>query len=244
MIASIHLADVGAWRGVPMLCRRLEVASIAGLRYGITVAAAPLGTSALAPPQPGRVGLFALWEDDGAIDGFLADHPMAATLTGGWHVRLAPLSINDYHRARGSTVPGSWPGVDGDLAADAPSAGPVVVITLAKTRPSQLPRFLKASHQASRSIVSAPGTLWATALARPPIVATCSLWASAKHAEEYAYGSDGGHHRAMAADRTKPFHQSGVFFRLRPYQSVGHLDGRNPLAASWLDDAVANARQV
>jgi hypothetical protein len=88
-------------------------------------------------------------------------------------------------------------------------------------------------------MVDAAGLLWGTALAKPPIVATCSLWASATHAEEYAYASGGGHRRAMAADRTKPFHQAGVFFRFRPYQSVGHLRGRNPLAESWLDEATA-----
>ena len=49
-------------------------------------------TPRLAPaPRPGRVGLVAAWEDDAALERFLAADRLARALAGGWHVRLAPL---------------------------------------------------------------------------------------------------------------------------------------------------------
>ena len=121
-----------------------------------------------------------------------------------------------------------------DYAAGDPDQGPAVVLTLARTRVSQLARFLWASWHAARPLATAPGLLWASALARPPLVATCSLWASAADLGAYAYQTGGGHGRAMAADRARAFHRAGVFFRFRPYRSEGHLPGRNPLAADWM----------
>jgi hypothetical protein len=36
------------------------------------------------------------------------------------------------------------------------------------------------------------------------------------------------------ANRAKPFHRQSAFVRFRPDASEGHLDGKNPLAESWL----------
>lgn len=93
MIGSIHLADIGARRAGPILAHPIASASVPGLRYAACVAAAPLGNPPL--PQAGRAGLIALWDDDRALDGFLAGHPLAAVLADGWHVRLEPVNAHD-----------------------------------------------------------------------------------------------------------------------------------------------------
>ena len=238
MLASVHLADVGLRTAVPVLRATPRPESTPGLRYATTVAAAPLGGSLLAPPQPGRVGLIALWDDDAALDEFLAAHPLASILSGGWHVRLAPVQAHEYHRNRGSEQPGSWPGLSGDLDDPAPPAGPKVVLTLARTQPSQFLRFARASIHAAQPLGKSPGLIWASALVRPPIVATFSLWQSPASIEAYAYAGndDSGHRRAMAADRKQRFHQAGVFFRFQPTRSTGSLDRRNALPGDWMTD--------
>jgi hypothetical protein len=43
----------------------------------------------------------------------------------------------------------------------------------------------------------------------------------------------------MTADQKRPFHQAGVFFRFHPTRSVGQLDGRDLLAASWMNTQAA-----
>jgi hypothetical protein len=115
------------------------------------------------------------------------------------------------------------------------SDGPAAVLTLGRLRLPQARRFFRTSARAEGRVVEAPGLVWSTGLARPPFVATCSLWASADALTTYAY--DRGHPEhadALAADRARPFHHRSAFIRFRPYASEGHLDGRNPLAESWL----------
>lgn len=226
---------MGLGRGIGVLRQQLDPARVPGLRYATTLFAAPLGGRRIEPPQPGRVGVLALWDDDASLKGFVAASPLAAALAGGWQARLRPINSHEYHGTRGAGARGSWPGLDEDLTDPSPPEGPVVVVTLARTRPSQGLRFIKASLDAARSLHGAPGLVWATALARPPIVCTCSLWSSGNAAEAYAYGGpDSGHRRALAMDREEPFHHSGVFFRFQPTASVGSLNGRNPLRPDWM----------
>ncbi len=103
MIASVHLADVGP-RAVPRLLRtHLEPRNLPGLRYAEMTIAAPMSGRLPPSPQPGRMGLIAAWEDDGALDHFLAQHPAARRLAGGWHVRLEPVRVS----ADGQSCPSS-----------------------------------------------------------------------------------------------------------------------------------------
>lgn len=178
-----------------------------------------------------------------ALERFLASDALAARLAGGWHVRLEPVNVHEYHRARGSDTEGTWPGIDDTWATDpAPALGPVVSLTLAKTRMSQLPRTLRATIEAGKALGDASGLVWGVALARPPIIATVTLWSSAEAADTYAYRRPGiGHRHAMDVDRVKPLHDSGVFIRFRPIASFGSLQGRYPLPADWLAVATAEA---
>ena len=81
-----------------------------------------------------------------------------------------------------------------------------------------------------RRVLTAPGMLWTTGLAKPPFVATCSLWESTDALSSYAYGqAEPAHHDAIAAARAKAFHHQSAFVRFRPYAVEGSLGGANPL---------------
>jgi hypothetical protein len=219
MIASVHIADVGARKALGLLRR---APSAPGLRQANVASTAVLGGSMRPSPQLGRVALVAFWDDDAAVDRFLSEHPTAAALRDGWHVRLDPLRVF-----------GSWPGVPDDLprTRKVDYEGQAAVITLGRTRVTQARRFLRAANRAENRALRAPGLIWGTALARPPFVGTCSLWESTDALSDYAYGpTDPAHPDAIAADRAKPFHHQQAFIRFRPYGSQGSLAGRNPLA--------------
>jgi hypothetical protein len=226
MLASVHVADVGARRALPALLRPPRPGTVPGLRHADLGLTAPLSSSVLPAPQVGRLGLVAFWDDDAALDRFLDGHPLAAALAGGWRVRLAPLRLW-----------GAWPGVPDDLprARAVASDGPAAVLTLGRLRLRQAPRFFRTSARAEGGAVQAQGLVWSTGLARPPFVATCSLWDSADALTAYAYDRAHPEHvDAITADRARPFHHRSAFIRFRPYASEGHLDGRNPLAETWL----------
>ena len=223
MIASVHIADVG-WRAAARLLRgRLRRDTVPGLRYADLATAAPLGGRVLPTPSFGRVGLIAAWEDDRALDRFLAEHPVAQRLAGGWRVRLKPMRAS-----------GAWSDLPelADLGERMDAEEPVAVVTLGRLRLTHAVRFLRANQPASNLAVRSPALLAATALARPPrLVATFSLWRTTRAMQDYAYGvAHPAHRAAIDAHESKPFHHESAFVRFRPYDSRGTWDGRDPLA--------------
>lgn len=224
MIASFHLADVGMFTGLRLLRRATPADLAPGLRYAALTAASPLSATRLPRPDPGRVALIAAWDEDAAIDRFLADHPLARALRGGWHTRLAPTHVF-----------GAFPPLDGLAAAASPATDgeePAAVLTIGRLRLSQAPRFLKASAAAERLAVRDRSMLRGTGLARPPgLVATFSLWRTTREMRAYAGGGSGPEHRAaVKAHAKRPFHHASAFIRFRPYGAEGEWDGENPLA--------------
>jgi len=223
VIASVHLADVGRRPAVRLLRANLDPAGVSGLRYAEIVTAAPLSGKLLPRPDLGRVGLIAAWDDESALDAFLAGHPLAARLAHGWHVRLRPTRIF-----------GAWPQLRGLLASEEPmdDEEPAAVLTLGRLRLSQAMRFLRASAAAEGLAVRDPALLASTGLARPPaLVATFSLWRSVAAMRAYAGGHfDPGHSAAVEAHAARPFHHQSAFVRFRPYGAQGAWDDCNPLA--------------
>lgn len=224
MIVSVHLADVG-WRATPGILRRRPIPSkVPGLRYAETTITAGLDGDLMPGPTLGRVGLIAAWDDDRALDAFSAHHPLAASLSAGWQVRLEPLRVS-----------GAWAGLPDLPAVERPvdDDEPVAVLTLGRLRLLRTPPFLRSGARAEGEVVVEPDLLASIVLARPPhLVSTFSLWRRAAGMRDYAYRQDGAHRAAVRADRARPFHHESVFVRFRPYASSGSWDGRDPLAAA------------
>jgi hypothetical protein len=224
MIVSVHLADVGIRDAAALRRRPPQPEEIAGLTYAEPVIAAPLGGGLLPAPELGRAGLIAAWEDDASLDEFLAGHPVARRLAGGWRVRLEPLHVF-----------GAWAGMPGLPREPRPLEDdePVVALTLGRLRLRRALPFLRSAAPAEAAAVAHPGLLAATGLARPPhLVSTFSLWRGAGEMKEYAFGGGGAHQAAVLADRERPYHHESAFIRFRPYASHGSWDGRDPLAGT------------
>ena len=225
MIASVHVADIGARAALGFVTKTPKPASVPGLRHANVALAAPLGGGLLPPPKIGRVGLVAFWDDDDALDRFLDSNPVARILSRGWQLRLEPLRAY-----------GSWPGLPPETPTSRKTdyEGPAAVLTMGRLHLSQTRRFLKTSAKAEASVLGAAGLIWATGLARPPFVSTCSLWEDTRALSTYAYGvADAAHPHAIEEGNRKEFHVQQTFIRFRPYGSLGHLDGGNPLAEDW-----------
>lgn len=223
MIVSVHLADVGALQATRLLFRHLDPAKVPGMTYAEPVLTAPLG-SRVPRPRLGRIGLIAAWKDDAALDGFLAGHPVAERLAGGWHTRLEPRRCF-----------GSWSGMPDLPASELPmdDEEPVVVLTLGRLRILRTRPFLEAGGPAEREAVGNRAMVASTGLARlarPRLVSTFSIWRSTAAMREYAFAEGGTHQAAVRADRDRPFHHESAFIRFRPYASQGTWGGRDPLA--------------
>jgi hypothetical protein len=205
------------------LLRVPKPAAVPGLRHANVGLCANLGGSVIPVPNLRRVALVAFWDDDAAIDDFERSHPLAARLADGWSVRLDPLRAF-----------GSWPGLDTDVPRGrnvADHEGEVVVLTLGRFKVRRAVPFFRASNKAENAVVGASGLRWATGIASPPFVATCSIWDSGEQSAQYAYAeAGGGHPDALAKDRAVGgFHKQSAFIRFQPHAMRGGLGGTNPL---------------
>ncbi len=212
MIASIHIADVGPARAMSALWRTPRPGTTHGLVYADVLLAARLGGAVLPRPLPGTVALFAVWQDDDALDRFAAVEPLAGLLAGGRAMRLAPLRAS-----------GAWSGL-AQLAASERAVDdgePVAVLTYGRLKPRRVTAFLRASARAEAEVVADPGLAFGTGLARPPrLVSTFSLWHSARAMRDFAYRG-AGHTGALAAVARRDFHTESTFLRFRPYAATG-----------------------
>jgi len=224
VIASVHLADLSPRDAVRALRGRPRPGAVPGLRYAEVLLGAPLSSSVLPSPAPGRFGLVSVWDDDAALDRFTEAAPAARVFAGGWHGRLEPLR---------ETTNG-FTGMPSLVADERPvdPGEPVAVLTYARTNLRAGHHFLRSSAVAEGEALAHPGLLASTGLARPPrLVATFSLWRTAAEMQEYAYAGP-GHTAAMREMGRRRFHSEWLFARFRPYATRGSWGGGDPLAAA------------
>lgn len=222
MIATVQLADLGSVGTLRAIMRRPKPDRIQGLRSAEVAVLAPLALSG--PPPLRRGGLIAFWDDEAAFDRFREHDPVGQRFAGGFEARLRPLRAF-----------GSWPGLPSDVPKGraVQHEGPVVVLTLGRLRISQTVRFLRASRPAEHAAKAHEGLIWGSAAARPPFVATVSIWRDATDSAAYAYGTDrSGHPDAIAEQRRKDFHRLSAFIRFAPIRLSGTLSGTNPFDAA------------
>ena len=195
-----------------------------------------------------RWALFAVWEDEAALDGFLAGSAVAARWRAlgreSYGVRLAPLRA---HGAWGGerpldTAPSTPPPDAGVAPSSEPVADPdgglppfrepVAVLTRATIRPSRLRAFYGAIAPPASELERAPGLLASVGAGEWPVArqATFSLWRSEADAQAYAY-RPGPHREVVRRTRAERWYTEELYARFRPYGSWGTWDGADPLAS-------------
>jgi hypothetical protein len=188
-----------------------------------------------------RWALFAVWDDEAALDAFLAGSEIPARWRSlgreSWSVKLEPLRAHgawggaDPLAARG---PADVAGVAGSAAGAEGPAEPVAILTRATIRPSRLRAFYGAIEPPAAELLRAPGLLASVGAGEWPVArqATFSLWASAADAQAYAY-RPGPHREVIRRTRDGNWYSEELFARFRPYGSSGTWDGADPLTSGY-----------
>lgn len=173
-----------------------------------------------------RWALFAVWDDEQALDAFLAESEVmtrrGALGAETYDVKLAPL------RARGT-----WGGSNplGAVADDRAADGPVAVLTRATIRVRRLLPFYRSVPPPSDELARQPGMLASLGVGEWPLArqGTFSLWASPDDVRAYALTPE--HREVMRRTRAENWYSEELFARFRPFDQRGTWDGRDPLAA-------------
>jgi hypothetical protein len=233
VIFSAHVADTSTLQN---LRRRTPAADdVSGLRSARMAPAARANTKPYPSPQLGRECMVACWEDEAAIDKFLADNPTGRVLARGWTARMELIR-----------AVGVWPGLDDDLAAEAGDrsrgyTGPAISITIGTAYLRTAIPFVRVNNGLESQFVDAPGVVWGTLMTNLPqrLVASLTIWENSRATLDYVRHAAHGQAVADHFDPTKDptghtFVTGGGFFGFRPLGVTGAVGGKNPLTSTML----------
>jgi hypothetical protein len=170
-----------------------------------------------------RCALFAVWEDEPALDAFLANSPVtdrwSHLAAESWSVRLEPLASR-----------GAWGGSNPVPAVGSQADGPVGVLTRATIRPRRLLAFYRSIAAPAGDLGGRAGLLASVGIGEWPVArqATFSLWRSLADARDFAYAR-AEHREVVRRTRAEGWYSEELFARFRPFASQGTWDGRDPL---------------
>ncbi len=226
-IASFHLVSEPTFKAPLAMARlgtdRVRLSRVEGLRFWRL-----LGTGRGSDTGPGadlrRTALFAVWEDESDLDGFLASHAIPRRwerAAEAWSVRLRLLGGH-----------GRWRGVDPlDGLESGERGGPVAIITRADVRRAAGRAFGHAAREVDTELHTADGLIDVVGVGEAPVgrLATFSLWESMGAAKTFAHAMP-RHERVIEQTRDGDWYSEEMFARFEPYASAGKWGGRDPLA--------------
>jgi hypothetical protein len=233
MLFSAHVVNTSPLKALRRKTPKPDaVPGLLSARNGIS---APFHDGALPRPQLSRETLVACWEDEDALDRFLAEDRAGTVFAEGLTLRL------ELFRSVGV-----WPGLEAapvhEAAADGTEGdGPTVAITIGTAYFRTIVPFLKVNNGLESQFLTAPNTIWGTAFSNIPqlLVGTLSVWESGDSALDYM--RSGAHAAAVKAhfDPKKDptghtYVTGGGFFGFRPISSTGSVDGKNAVSAEML----------
>lgn len=226
-IASFHLVRERPWRGPLAMARlgtdRFRLDRVDGLAFWRLLGTGR-GDDTGPSADPRRTAMFAVWDDEAALNAFLAASSIAdrwARAEEAWHVRL-----------RGVGGHGAWRGVNPlDDLEPGSADGPIATITRADVRLRSWRAFSRAGRPVSAELRTAEGLLAVVGIGEAPVgrLGTFSLWRSAADMRRFAAGMP-EHREVVRRTRQERWYGEELFARFEPYGSSGTWSGRDPLA--------------
>jgi hypothetical protein len=229
VVHTFHLAKPGLVATMAALVRPPTSATVAGLHHAECLMPMRLGVSVVSPArwQIRRLAMFAAWEDESAIDGFLQRTRLGRALATGWHVRL------QFLRRWGHVAAfDGLPVIAGETDPDAP----VIAVTVARLQLLQVPRFIRWGLPVERLVRDDRGTTLALAAVRPwRTISTFTVWRSAREMTDMVHGRNATeaperHAVAMVERRRRDFHVEFTTLRFTCIGEYGAWEGRTAIA--------------
>lgn len=218
-IFSYHLVKFSLRSSLGLYLNSPEVQNIPGLIHLEWMSMMTLGSPVFSPSRIlfRKVVVFAQWENEESLDLFLEKNSLGKQLSQGWHLRLKYL--RQWGKINGFDIPKTEYDYDPNK--------PVVAVTIARMRLSQVPRFIRWGRPTEMLVRDHPGTLMSLASIRfPRTVSTFSIWKSQKEMTDMVHGRSNvpqpkRHAVAMKERNRKDFHYQFTTLRFKPLSEYG-----------------------
>jgi hypothetical protein len=217
-VFSYHIVELSFFSALRAMMFPLKRNKAVGLIHAETMTIMKLGSSILSFSRffNTRIVVFAQWEDEASIDRYLQSDGFGRQLANGWHVRLE--FLRQWGKISGYEIP--------DHQVEFVS-GPVVAVTLARMKYTEIPRFIMWGRPVEKLVRDHKGTTLSLASIRHPnTVSTFSIWKSQKEMTDMVHGHSKmpqpkRHIDAMRERDRKDFHFEFTTLRFRPISEHG-----------------------
>jgi hypothetical protein len=218
-VFSYHLVKLSLAAAIRMMILPVNSKQVKGLIHAETMSAMILGSSLFSTSRifNREIVVFAQWENEVYLDDFLQTTDYGKQIAKGWHIRLAYL--RQWGKISGFQIP--------NLVTEVANEKPVVAVTVARMKYSQIPRFLRWGRPVEKQVRDHPATTLSLASIRyPNTVSTFSIWKTQQAMIDMVHGHSKmpepkRHLHAMKERDRKDFHFEFTTLRFRPLSEHG-----------------------
>jgi hypothetical protein len=218
-VFSYHLVRLSMSSAIEVMLFPIKSKNIKGLIHAETMSAMILGSSihSLTRIFNREIAIFAQWENENYLNDFLRSNKKGKLFDKGWHLRLEYL--RQWGKISGFKIPTLETTIENDK--------PVVAVTIARMKYTQIPRFLRWGRTVEKQVRDDKGTTLSLASIRyPNIISTFSIWKTQKEMTDMVHGHSKmsqpkRHVNAMNEQNRKDFHFEFTTLRFKPLAEYG-----------------------
>lgn len=218
-VFSYHLVKLSLISALRTILFPIQPKNVSGLVYAETMSAMVLGSSIFSKSRffNREIVVFAQWDNENYLNEFLESNSIGKQIAKGWHIRLE--FLRQWGRISGFQIPDSEITIDDEK--------PVVAVTIARMKYSQIPRFLRWGRPVEKQVRDDKETTLSLASIRyPNIISTFSIWKTQKAMNNMVRGHSKvpkpeRHINAMKERDRKDFHFEFTTLRFRPFAEFG-----------------------
>lgn len=219
-VFSYHLVKLSLISAFRMMIFPVKSKEVKGLIHSETMSAMVLGSPIFSKSRifNREIVFFAQWENENHLQDFLKSHSKGKHFAKGWHLRLEYL--RQWGKISGFQIPVQE-------SKSVTENTPVVAVTIARMKYSQIPRFLQWGRPVEKQVRDDHNTTLSLASIRyPNIVSTFSIWKTQKAMTDMVHGHSNlpnpkRHSHAMKERDRKDFHFEFTTLRFKPLGEYG-----------------------
>lgn len=223
-VFSYHLVRLSFTSALRILIFPINSKKINGLIHAETMSAMILGSSIFSNSRifNREIVVFAQWENEDYLNEFLQTNNNGKQIDKGWHIRLEYL--RQWGKISGFQIPTLEIAIDNQK--------PVVAVTIARMKYTQIPRFLRWGRPVEEQVRDHSGTTLSLASIRyPNIISTFSIWKTQKEMTDMVHGHSKmpqpkRHINAMKERDRKDFHFEFTTLRFKPIAEYGEWNNK------------------